>query len=282
MKLAQSFPATGFSGVTIFLLIATVKLQQVFVPIVKFLTVAGQFVSHATAQLATVFFGDFDARTLFFGHESVPPVGILINLIIYQNILIAPVIGFKTDRGLHRCSFVVFIRRMFMATLLNLGYLVVLQENGGYVGGYMVINSLGRPLEFRLSSAVQPNKVQQILYAQTLDPYICGELIGKALVDKAAVPAALILTTCEPALDLRLKLDAPVVWMSDQSREGGLAVGSSGSLVVHPHYPHDVAVVQEILEQVGSLDLREPFTRVRDALGEARKMGVTSRGATAA
>ena len=89
-----------------------------------------------------------------------------------------------------------------MASLLNLGFLVVVQENGAYVGGYLVVNSLGRPLEFRLSSAVQPNKVQQVLYAGTLAPYVCGELIGKTLVEKAGVPVRLVVTTCEHALDL--------------------------------------------------------------------------------
>src|SRR4051812_22866524 len=96
---------------------------------------------------------------------------------------------------------------------LNLGFLTVLQEgSGGYLGGYLVTNVWGRPLEFRLSSAVQPNKVQQILYAGTLVPYICGDLIGKTLIDKTGVPVQLVVTTCEHALDLRLKLpDIPVV-----------------------------------------------------------------------
>src|SRR5260221_14196304 len=94
---------------------------------------------------------------------------------------------------------------------LNVGFLSVLHEPTGYLGGYLVTNVWGRPLEFRLSSAVQPNKVQQILYAGTLVPYICGDLIGKTLVDKAGVPVQLVLTTCEHALDLRLKLDCPVV-----------------------------------------------------------------------
>src|SRR5688500_13586925 len=90
---------------------------------------------------------------------------------------------------------------------------MVLQENSGYLGGYLVTNAWGRPLEFRLSSAVQPNKVQQILYASTLVPYACGDLIGKALVEKAGVPVNLVVTTCEAALDLRLKLDIPVAYL---------------------------------------------------------------------
>src|SRR5687767_3696173 len=70
----------------------------------------------------------------------------------------------------------------------NLGFLSVFQEAGGYLGGYLVTNAWGRPLEFRLTSAVQPNRVQQILYGDTLPAYLCGELIGKTLIEKTATP----------------------------------------------------------------------------------------------
>ena len=47
---------------------------------------------------------------------------------------------------------------------LNLGFLMIVHEPNGYAGGYLVTNQWGRPLEFRLSTAVQPNRVQQVLY----------------------------------------------------------------------------------------------------------------------
>src|SRR5574338_155199 len=72
-------------------------------------------------------------------------------------------------------------------TSFNLGFLTVLTEGNGYLGGYLVTNQWGRPLEFRLSTAVQPNRVQQILYAGTLEAYLCGDLIGKTLVDRPSI-----------------------------------------------------------------------------------------------
>jgi hypothetical protein len=171
-------------------------------------------------------------------------------------------------------------------TALNLGFLVVLQENGGYLGGYLVTNTWGRPLEFRLSSAVQPNKVQQVLYGGTLVPYICGDLIGKTLVDRAGVAVQLVVTTCEHALDLRLKLDVPVAWLvpADEARaQGPLAVAlpnNRGALVCHARHPGDVEAIRKLLADLdGGLDLAEPFGRVKEAIAEARKMGVTSRAA---
>jgi hypothetical protein len=172
------------------------------------------------------------------------------------------------------------------STPLNLGFLMVLQEAGGYLGGYLVTNVWGRPLEFRLSSAVQPNKVQQILYANTLVPYLCGDLIGKTLVEKAGVPVGLVVTTCEHALDLRLKLESPVVWLAppeDDRARGPLAVplaNNRGGLVCHEQRPGDADVVRRLLAEIdGGLDLAEPFGRIREAVAEARKMGVANRSA---
>ena len=68
---------------------------------------------------------------------------------------------------------------------VNLGFLTILQESNGFLGGYLITNQWGRPLEFRLSTAVQPNRIHQILYGQTLQGYLCGELIGKTLVEKS-------------------------------------------------------------------------------------------------
>ncbi|HZU35417.1 MAG TPA: hypothetical protein VFA18_05895 [Gemmataceae bacterium] len=168
--------------------------------------------------------------------------------------------------------------------LTNLGFLTVLHESSGYLGGYLVTNVWGRPLEFRLTSAVQPNRVQHILYASTLEPYICADLIGKTLVDKAAVPVQLLLTDRASVLDLRLKLECPVVWLAaaDDAQAAALtermaapAQAGHGPLLCHPRFPDDVARTRELLGHLDvGFDLAEPFVRIREAISEARKMGV--------
>lgn len=169
---------------------------------------------------------------------------------------------------------------------LNLGFLTVLQEASGYLGGYLVTNHWGRPLEFRLSSAVQPNRVQQILYGPTLLPYLCADLIGKTLVDRAGVPVQLVVTDREEVLDLRLKLDAPVVWLApaDVPLTGGSTVvppaNGRGAVCGHPRFPADAEAVRELMTRLGpAFDFAEPFQRIREAVGEARKLGVAGRAA---
>jgi hypothetical protein len=170
---------------------------------------------------------------------------------------------------------------------LNVGFLTILHEPSGYLGGYLVTNNWGRPLEFRLSTAVQPNRVQQILYGGTLQAYVCADLIGKTLVDKTGVAVQLIVTDAEAVLDLRLRLAVPVVWLApaDAPAVNALAAGAvcarpagggNGSVQCHARFPEDVPVVRVLLERLeGVLDLTEPFVRIREAIAEARKMGVT-------
>jgi hypothetical protein len=167
-------------------------------------------------------------------------------------------------------------------TLTNLGFLTVLHESNGYVGGYLVTNIWGRPLEFRLSSAVQPNRVQQILYAATLESYLSADLIGKTLVDKTTVPVQAIVTDREKILELRHRVDYPVVWLApaeiaqtDGAVEVWPAQSGRGPLRCHSRFPDDAARARDLLGQLdSSFDLVEPFVRIREAIGEARKMGV--------
>ncbi len=174
-------------------------------------------------------------------------------------------------------------------TTLNLGFLTIVHEGSGYLGGYLVTNLWGRPLEFRLSTAVQPNRIQQILYGGTLQPYICADLIGKALVDKTSTAAQYILTDRQPVLDLRLRVGVPVIWLATTENgemlgrggveKGALPLPRSGAVAhCHPRFPDEERAARELLDRLdGTLDLAEPFTRIREAISEARKMGVTSR-----
>lgn len=165
-------------------------------------------------------------------------------------------------------------------TALQLGFLTIQHDQQGYSGGYLVTNAWGRPLEFRLTTAVSPTKVQQLLYGPTLRPYICSELLGKVLVEKANTAIELVITDCDAALELRTHLKQPVAWLAplDHSLfhewEATLvAKAKSFALLAHPKFPEDVEAIKKLLEQTEVSDLAEPFGRVREALTEAKKMG---------
>lgn len=172
------------------------------------------------------------------------------------------------------------------STTTQLGFLTILHEATGYLGGYLVTNLWGRPLEFRLSTAVQPNRVQQILYGQTLVNYVHGDVIGRTLIEKTSAAASLIFTDRSAALDVRNHVSIPVVWIAQAEanpEQSGLLVRAAAdrrpALVSHGRFADDMPRVQEIIAQLDdALDLLEPFNRIREAIAEARKLGVTSRG----
>jgi hypothetical protein len=168
-------------------------------------------------------------------------------------------------------------------TSLSLGFLTILDDSSGVLGGYLLTNSWGRPLEFRLSTAVQPNKVQQILYGPTLTEYLHADLIGKTLIDKTSTPPGLIVTDSIPALALRHHFDVPVLALPGL----GYEPTNEFRLIHHDRCSRAMLTTHQLATQLHdhleridpSVDLAEPFTRIREAVAEARKMGVTSRAA---
>lgn len=169
--------------------------------------------------------------------------------------------------------------------LLTLGFLSVLQETNGWLGGYLVTNGWGRPLEFRLTTAVQPNRVQTVLYGPTLTEYLHADVIGKTLVEKTTTKPDLIVTDSLPALALRARIEIPVIGVGSPPETLTELVAfphsrSSAPVLLARKFEADRDRIIALLDQVDSaVDLAEPFSRVREAVAEARKMGVTNRAA---
>lgn len=167
---------------------------------------------------------------------------------------------------------------------VNLGFLTVLQEPSGWLGGYLVTNGWGRPLEFRLTTAVQPNRVQAALYGPTLTEYLLADLIGKTLVEKTTTKPDLIITDIPAALPLRSRLEIPVVATRQQAPTPDTISldhpRTPAGLLLPARFAADVQTVTELLDRADTaLDLGEPFVRIREAIAEARKMGVANRAA---
>ena len=155
---------------------------------------------------------------------------------------------------------------------LTLGFLTVLHDAAGYTGGYLVTNAWGRPLEFRLTTPVQPNRVQEILYGATLGEYIHADLIGKTLIEKTSAKPTLIIADTAEMLALRSRVDVPVI---------SIAAGANTITIEHPRSSKplsllavdasDGAAIDALLNEIDAgVDLAEPFTRIRDAVTEAR------------
>jgi hypothetical protein len=166
---------------------------------------------------------------------------------------------------------------------LRLGFLTAIEvPDKGFVGGLLVTNHYGRPLEFQCTAPVRPNASQQILYGPTLAPFVLGELIGGTLIDEAGVKPDLILTDREPILELRNRVDAPVALVDasppagDEAAEATTKAVRLGRQVLRFHAAHldDREIVARETPRVpADADLLEPFERVREALRETVKNG---------
>ncbi|MBX2861421.1 MAG: hypothetical protein KTR14_09300 [Vampirovibrio sp.] len=66
---------------------------------------------------------------------------------------------------------------------LRLAYLMITTPvPNTYVGGMMVTDGRGLPVEFRYTEPIQPTKIQQVLYGQVLSSYIKQEVILETLI----------------------------------------------------------------------------------------------------
>jgi hypothetical protein len=176
----------------------------------------------------------------------------------------------------------------------RLGFLTALEvPEQGHVGGLLITNRHGRPLEFQCTAPVKPNRTQQILYGPTLEAFLLGELIGKALVEKSGVKPHLILTERAEILELRNHIPVPVACLephapppvpapSEAQSDTPVAVEEIpltlriGRQWVRFHASHaeDRPAVEKESAQVSrDSDLREPFERVREALLETVRSG---------
>jgi hypothetical protein len=140
------------------------------------------------------------------------------------------------------------------------GYLLVEHDpQVGFIGGYLLVTSRGRPLEFHCTAPVQPTRAQEILFGASLDSYVKCDLIGSALVQKA-------------------KLTPRVLFVAEPSLLGVSSEGNPSTVLLGLNEPEfsqfsnqpEVLLLCEALAQ--QLDLSEPFERIREAIREAQRL----------
>lgn len=168
----------------------------------------------------------------------------------------------------------------------TLGFLSVRQhDEHGYFGGYLIVNHLTRPLEFHCTLPVKPTRAQELLYGSTINDFVCGEQIAKALVSKAKLKPAWVVTDCPAVLALGLVTEIPVAYFELPEQGPSAAqflrtpnsnlgteprtLGAHALLVASSDTGAAGAGQQELPSFAADMDLSEPFQRVLEALMEA-------------
>lgn len=184
----------------------------------------------------------------------------------------------------------------------SVGFLTVCEhEAQGALGGYLILNAVGRPLEFHCTAPVRPSRAQEILYGATLQSYLHGEQIGQALLEKAKLTPLVVFTDSPAVLTVRGFTSLPVACVMPADGELAPQAGSQPARQLRLDEPHagpptpfalrlhafhvnghPLAVLQDHAEDAeliaerwaplaADFDLQEPFTRIREAVDEARR-----------
>src|SRR5437870_9020717 len=97
-----------------------------------------------------------------------------------------------------------------------IGFLTIVENvELGLLGGYLLLNAAGRPLEFHCTAPLKPTRTQEILYGPTLKPYLYGEQIGRTLLTKSKATPILVCTDSEAVLAAREFAQIPLVFVAD-------------------------------------------------------------------
>jgi hypothetical protein len=155
------------------------------------------------------------------------------------------------------------------------GFLTVVESAAhGVFGGYLLVDVLGRPVEFHCTTPVKVTRAQQILYGATLHGHLHGRQIGATLLAEGKAAPDVVLTDVESMLQVRPHTPLPVALVRRaEAAEGGPGFTIGGALV-RPHEPAAAraAAVRERLAALGAtVDLCEPFERIRAAIDEAQR-----------
>ncbi len=165
------------------------------------------------------------------------------------------------------------------------GFLVVrADEDGTYVGGLMVTDATGLPVDFRYTDPITPTRLQRALYGGVLDRYLRTEVVLRTLLDALEAEPTLLLVDDPDLLDEELgafpvalvarsgvdPLGAPGTRSSQGSGSFLLQASESGHplRVTLPASGSDgeAAVAEALVEMGRRMDPLEPSERVRDAL----------------
>lgn len=152
----------------------------------------------------------------------------------------------------------------------------------GFFGGYLILNTHARPLEFHCTLPVKPSRAQEILYGRTLPDFVCGEQIGKALTSKAKLTPQLVLTDCSAVLALSHVSDVLVACITDAvaatnnnipamdaERLRSIKIGTHQATILRDDL-HTAEKLSDLWRALDvTMDICEPFQRIAEALLEA-------------
>ncbi|MGI5832911.1 MAG: hypothetical protein ACOX6D_10370 [Thermoguttaceae bacterium] len=180
----------------------------------------------------------------------------------------------------------------------HLGFLSVSETSSqGFLGGFLILDRNGHPVEFHCTVPVHANRAQEILYGETLNAFLCGQQIAPSLYKHKKTPVAAVITDSPLMLSFGPIADVPFILLLDP-----MPAGVRGALpgVISPRFDEICALgrisreswkeaeedgirymlrvedpedgAREMLRVFRKMiDLSEPFDRIYLAIKESQK-----------
>lgn len=163
---------------------------------------------------------------------------------------------------------------------IHFGFVTTVEiESMGLCGGLLLLNHVARPLEFHCTLPVKPSRSQEILFGVALRPFLCSQVIGKALLAKTKTQPHVLLTDCSDTLDLHQCTDIPLAYHSSDSEAelppstwNFLEAGKQ-KVWLRSEKSDQSAGVENWLTNYGqNSEFAEPFERIKQAIYEAHQV----------
>lgn len=174
-----------------------------------------------------------------------------------------------------------------MAGETLIAYLIVIADEAraSYVGGIMVADGRGLPVEFRYTQPIRPSRLQRVLYGGALDGYVRRDVIATRLLrDLEHKPAGIVVRE-DTLLALGVGSAAPVLHVFQSNLDQLGRVGSTKEVdassvliqLAEGRGPVRVTVATEdatlltacrdlLLTAAATMDPLEPLIRVEEAI----------------
>lgn len=165
-----------------------------------------------------------------------------------------------------------------------LGFLSVTgNTKQGLVGGFLLLNKVGRPIEFHCTAPVRPNRAQEILYGNTLSDFLYSEQIAQALIKHSKSNLFAIITDIPQILSAQENIATPIIFAAKLKNEqlsaelnnldnlAEIKLGNSIGILSSSFADANPDLSRTFSESFNSIDPLEPFERIRSAIEEAQK-----------
>ncbi|WP_456401242.1 hypothetical protein [Persephonella sp.] len=161
---------------------------------------------------------------------------------------------------------------------MKIAYINFLLEEDNYRAGVLVTDEYTKPIEFRITTNLNLDQLQEILYGEALKEVLYKEKFTIQLLQSLKEDYDIVLVKEKSLLSIRKELEKPVVFI--QRYEYFLPLNRQSHKVVNlqekydPLYitvsPQDekrlVSISQQLNEMYRNFNIMEPFDRIEKAI----------------